>query len=130
MTNKLNENSLTEQPVIDWLKELGYDYEFGPDLAPGQITAERENFRDVLLLPRLKRSLIRINPILNENSVGEIIGQLAHIEHPNLEEENRQVYRLLTEGAKYDLFEEVDERGNRKENTLLVCFFDFENPQN
>ena len=130
MTNKLNENSLTEQPVIDWLKELGYDYEFGPDLAPGQITAERENFRDVLLLPRLKRSLIRINPILNENSVGEIIGQLAHIEHPNLEEENRQIYKLLTEGAKYDLFDKEDAHGNKDEQSIPIQFFDFENPKN
>jgi len=34
MTKNLNENTLAEQPVIDWLKEMGYDYEFGPDLAP------------------------------------------------------------------------------------------------
>ena len=27
---KLNEVTLTEQPVIAWLKEMGYDYEFGP----------------------------------------------------------------------------------------------------
>src|SRR3989344_2474749 len=120
MSRNLNEDTLTEQPVIEWLKELGYDYELGPDLAPGQVTAERENFREVLLLPRLKRSLIRINPFLNDSSTEEIIEQLTFIEHPNLEEENRQMYRLLTDGAKYDL----------EENTLLVRFFDFENPQN
>ena len=130
MHSNLNENSLAEQPVIAWLKELGYDYEQGPDLAPGQITAERENFREVLLLPRLKRSLIRINPFLNDSSVEEIIEQLARVEHPNLEEENRQIHRLLTEGAKYDLFDEVDAFGNKKEQSLPVHFFDFENPQN
>lgn len=27
---KLNEDTLIEQPVIEWLKEMGYDYEFGP----------------------------------------------------------------------------------------------------
>jgi hypothetical protein len=32
----LNENSLSEQPVIEWFKEMGFDYQFGPDLAPGQ----------------------------------------------------------------------------------------------
>ena len=36
----LNENTLTEQPVINWLKEMGYDYEFGPDLAPGEALSE------------------------------------------------------------------------------------------
>lgn len=30
MTRNLNENTLAEQLVINWLKELGYDYEFGP----------------------------------------------------------------------------------------------------
>ena len=40
MTKNLNENTLTEQPVIEWLKEMGYDYEFGPDLAPGQVLGE------------------------------------------------------------------------------------------
>jgi len=92
MTNKLNEDSLAEQPVIAWLKELGYDYELGPDLAPGQVTAERENFREVLLLPRLKRSLIRINPFLTDSSTEEIIEQITRVEHPNLEEEKPHIF--------------------------------------
>jgi len=52
--SKFNENALTEQPVIEWLKEMGYDYEFGPDLAPGQILGERDDFREVVLIGRLK----------------------------------------------------------------------------
>lgn len=35
MPKKLNEDTLTEQPVIEWLKEMGCDYEFEPDLTPG-----------------------------------------------------------------------------------------------
>ena len=31
----LNETNLTEQPVIDWFKGLGYEYKFGPDISPG-----------------------------------------------------------------------------------------------
>src|SRR3989344_1832862 len=119
MTNKLNENSLAEQPVIAWLKELGYDYELGPDLAPGQVTAERENFREVLLLPRLKRSLVRINPAI-QSMEDVAVDKLLAIEHPNLEEENRQVYRLLTEGTYIE----------KEEIIFPVKFFDFENPQN
>src|SRR3989344_3711074 len=124
MTNKLNEDSLAEQPVIEWLKELGYDYEFGPDLAPGQITGERENFRDVVLLPRLKRSLIRINPWIAETE-DEAVQQLSHIEHPNVEERNRQAYKLLTEGARITRRE-----ADCDEETKIAHFFDFENPHN
>lgn len=123
MTNKLNENSLAEQPVIEWLKQLGYDYEFGPDLAPGQITAERQNFRDILLLPRLKRSLARLNPA-TQGLEDEAIGRLLAIEHPNLEEENRLIYQMLTEGTY------VEGNGATEGEALPVKFFDFENPQN
>ena len=124
MTNKLNENSLVEQPVIAWLKELGYDYEPGPDLSPGQVTSERENFREVLLLPRLKRSLIRINPWIDEME-DEAIEQLMRIEHLSLEEENLQVFKLLTEGVKIQLWDK-----NGEEQYLVARFFDFENPLN
>lgn len=33
MTGKINENSIAEQPVTERLKEIGHDYEFGPNLA-------------------------------------------------------------------------------------------------
>lgn len=124
MTNKLNENSLTEQPVIEWLKELGYDYEFGPDLAPGQITAERENFREVLLLPRLKRSLQRLNPQLGERAY-EAIDQIKYLHQPNLEYLNREVFRLFTDGAKIHIRDDGAE-----ERSHAVRFFDFDNPHN
>src|SRR3989338_10441167 len=134
MTNKLNENSLVEQPVIDWLKALGYDYEFGPDLVPGQITGERENFRDTLLLSRLKRSLMRINPILAQYPIfaEEAIEELRSIEDPNLEELNRQIFKLYTEGARLHLADEIDPMSGEKisESTEIIKFFDFENPQN
>ena len=71
MTKKLNEDSLAEQPVISWLKELGYDYEFGPDLAPGSVLSERDDFREVLLKSRLERSLKRINPECNDEAIQE-----------------------------------------------------------
>ena len=62
MTKKLNEDTLTEQPAMDWLKRLGYEIAYGPDLAPGGAFQERTDFRDVLLRPRLLRALRRLNP--------------------------------------------------------------------
>src|SRR3989344_1190210 len=106
MTQKLNEDTLTEQPVIEWLKEMGYDYEFGPDLAPGQVLGEREDFREVVLAGRLKRSIRRLNPDLPEVA-------------------NKDVYKLLTEGVKIGVRDKSGEERGR-----LVKVFDFENPQN
>lgn len=31
-----NEDTLAEQPVIEWLKELGYEYAFVPEIISGE----------------------------------------------------------------------------------------------
>ena len=125
MMKSLNENSLTEQPVLEWLQELGYDYELGPDLAPGQITSERENFRDVILTGRLNRSIRRLNPDLPEGLVADVIQSITKIEHPNLEIANRDVYKMLTEGVKIALKD-----GSGEERGRLVRLIDFDDPNN
>lgn len=122
---KLNEDTLTEQPVIEWLKEMGYDYEFGPDLAPGGPLQERNSFRQVLLLGRLERSLRRINPDISDVGLEEALAKLTGSEHPNLDILNKEVYRMLTQGVAV---EEKNEGGERK--AKIVRFFDFGNPQN
>jgi type I restriction enzyme, R subunit len=121
---KLNEENLTEQPVIEWLKERGYDYEFGPDLALGGPLQERDSFREVLLLPRLKRSLQRINPDVSDTGIDDAIAKLKSIEHPNLEVANKEVYRVLTQGVA------IEERDGEEEKGKIVRFFDFEDPEN
>lgn len=35
MSVTLTEDTLAEQPAIEWFKELGYEYAFGPDISPG-----------------------------------------------------------------------------------------------
>lgn len=125
MTRNLNEDTLTEQPVIEWLKEMGYDYEFGPDLAPGQILGEREDFREVVLAGRLKRSIRRLNPDLPETAIDDVARSIIKVEHPNLEIANKEAYKLLTEGVKIGVRDEAGEERGR-----LAKIFDFENPQN
>lgn len=53
-----------EQSVLDWLRELGYGYECGYDIAPAPdgLRPERENYRQVLLVGRLRRQLEMLNP--------------------------------------------------------------------
>ncbi len=122
---KLNENTLTEQPVIDWLKELGYDYEFGPDLAPGQALGERESFREVVLAGRLKRSIRRLNPDLSESAINDAAAIIAKYEHPNATIANKEMYDMLTTGVKIEVKDASGELRGR-----LVKVFDFDDPQN
>lgn len=125
MLHNLNENTLAEQPVIDWLKGLGYDYEFGPDLAPGGALQERNSFQEVLLLPRLKRSLKRLNPDLPDKALDEAIAELKSITHPSLVMANRDTYKLLTQGITIEVKDETGEKRGK-----IVKVFDFKNPLN
>lgn len=121
----LNENSLAEQPVIDWLKELGYDYELGPDLAPGGAFMERNSFREVILEKRLKRSIRRVNPSISEKTIDEAVLKITEVSHPSLDIANKDVYKLLTEGVRLKVRDESErERGE------IVKIFDFGNPLN
>lgn len=122
---KFNEDTLAEQPVIEWLKELEYEYAFGPDLAPGQVLGERKSFREVLLLPRLNRSLRRLNPDLPETAINQAIDKLSAVDHPNLEIANKEVYQMLTQGVVIEVKDKSGERRGR-----FVKVFDFENPLN
>jgi len=125
MTKNFNEENLAEVPVIEWLKEMGYDYEFGPDLAPGGSLQERNSFREVVLVPRLKRSLKRLNAELCDEAIDEAVARIMGVEHPNLDVANKETYKLLTEGVR---FEARDRQGVLRGRIAKV--FDFENPVN
>ncbi|MFH1001057.1 MAG: type I restriction endonuclease subunit R, partial [Bacteroidota bacterium] len=123
--SNLNENTLAEQPVIEWLKEMGYDYEFGPDLAPGGSLQERNSFREVVLIGRLKRSLRRLNSDLTDVAIEETVAKITGFEHPSLDIANREIYKMLVEGVKLDVRNEAGETRGK-----IAKVFDFENPLN
>ena len=64
----MNPRSFTESVVEDaalaWLGGLGYAIKHGPEIAPGEIFAERSDptYRDVVLERRLRDALVRLNP--------------------------------------------------------------------
>ncbi|RMF92726.1 MAG: type I restriction endonuclease subunit R [Candidatus Schekmanbacteria bacterium] len=120
----LNEFTLTEQPLIEWFKEMGYDYEFGPDLSPGQVTAERDNFYEVVLTGKLKRALRRLNPELPDFAIEEVVHNLKS-NHPNLEIANREIYLMLTRGVRVRFKNSTGE-----EIWKFARVLDFKNPQN
>lgn len=121
----LNEDTLTEQPVLDWLKQLGYEYTFGPDIAPGGAFQERGDYRDVILKERLETSLRRINPDISKEKITEVVDQIVKYNHPDLELGNKEMYEWLTRGIKIDV---KDENGDLRGK--IVKIIDFEHPEN
>jgi type I restriction enzyme R subunit len=47
----INEDQL-EQLCLEWFKAIGYDYICGYDIAPGEVAAERCDYRQLLLQER------------------------------------------------------------------------------
>jgi type I restriction enzyme R subunit len=121
---KITEQILTEEAVIEWFKQLGYEYEFGPEISPGGILVERD-FKDVILEKRLKSALKRLNPDLPEKAIDEAIYKLKKVESPNLEIANKEVYQMLRDGIKVEVEDE-----NKNLRGRFVKVIDFENPLN
>lgn len=120
--NPLNEQNLTEQSLIDWLKAQGYDYVYGPDINPGQQKAAREDFRTVVLKDRLVGSIRRLNPQLPSNQAELIARDIAEYSHADLVLGNKEMYSWLTDGKKHSW------RMGESEKTELVRLIDFDNP--
>jgi len=69
----LNE-SIVEDAALEWFGELGYAVEHGaafaglrrarPSLAPGESTAERGSFGEVVLVGRSREAIRRLNPAI------------------------------------------------------------------
>ena len=56
----LNE-SIVEDAALEWFGELGYSVGHGPLMAPGEASAERNSFGEVVLLGRLREAIRRLN---------------------------------------------------------------------
>jgi len=124
MSKILTENNLAEQPSIEWFKQLGYEYKFGPDISTGGVLVERD-FKDVILENRLRNALRRLNPNLPEKGIDEVVYKLKHIEHPNLEIANKEVWELLTQGVKVKV-----KNKNGEIKGEIVKIIDFDDPLN
>jgi type I restriction enzyme R subunit len=125
--NDYSEDSLVEQPAIELFNELDWKtancfYEkFGENGTLG-----RETSSEVVLLPRLRAALVRLNPDLPFEAIELAIEELTRdrsIMSPA--NANREVYRLLKNGVK------VSFRGKENEETVEnVRVIDWNEPSN
>ena len=123
MAAKLTESGI-ETLAIECLQALGFDYIYGPDIAPDSANPERESFAEVLLLSRLRNAVARINPTLPSAALDEAIKTIQRISSPELLANNEAFHRLLTEGVNVSYQKDGNTRGD------LVWLIDFANPVN
>jgi hypothetical protein len=58
--------STIEQAAIDWVKNLGYDNAFGPEIAFNGVVRMVERLRDGLSLPRVMRVEVHVKDVERE----------------------------------------------------------------
>jgi type I site-specific restriction-modification system R (restriction) subunit len=93
------DESTIEEAALAWFGELGYAVGHGPDVAPGEVAAERESFGTVVLEGRLHQALRRLNPGLPAEALEDALRKVLRVGTPSLAQTNRAFHRLLRDGV-------------------------------
>ncbi|MBZ9713453.1 type I restriction endonuclease subunit R [Deinococcus multiflagellatus] len=113
--------STVELAALEWLSQLGFSYESGADIAPGESRAERDSFSEVLLVDRLRAALHQLNPAASAPAVAEAVRLLANPElPPNLPHANRELHALIVGGVRVELPDGLG--GTRAEHLQVIDF--------
>ncbi len=93
--------SVVEEAALAWLEALGYKVFHGPDIAVGELAAERTdpNYRDIILERRLREALFRLNPDLPSDALEDAYRKLTRTDAATLIERNCAVHRMLVDGV-------------------------------
>src|SRR6266566_586966 len=125
----MNENSearLVEQPAIELFAELGYETVNAYKEIDGVNILGRETTAEVVLVPRLRAALHRLNPFFSSEAIKLAIEELTRPRNVlSLVNANREVYRLLKDGVRVHI---RDTEGGEKVETVHVI--DWDTPTN
>ncbi len=116
--------STLEQAALDWFKELGYGIKFGPEIAAGELFAERTGYSDVILENRLRSALVTINPHIPAEAIEDAVRKVTRIGAPSLVQSNHLFHRMLVNGV------DVEYRANNRVVYDKVRLVDFDDRNN
>ena len=118
----ITENEL-EKLALTWFQDAGWEYRYGPDLAPEGETPERIDYDQVLLPERLIEALRRLNSNIPEQTLEEVLSRISKMDHPSLILNNRSFHEALLAGLPVEVDQAGEKRGDR------VRLIDFETPE-
>lgn len=125
---RIDEYSSVEQPFMEQLKGLGWAdghnevIELQMQQTPGE--SFRETFAEVVLQPKLRKALRRINPFLTDSQVDEVANRITAWQSGSLLENNERIHRLITEGTSVSRNEQTGEI------SPAVRYVDYDHPEN
>jgi len=117
--------STVEQAALSWLESLGYRILSGPEIAPGELQAERDNYGQVVLERRLRQALQRLNPQVPSDALEEAFHKLTRPDSPALVANNHAVHKYLVEGVPVEC-----QRADGSIGGDLVRVLDYDSQEN
>jgi type I restriction enzyme R subunit len=117
--------SVVEQAALAWLESLGYTILHGPEIAPGEPFAEREDYGQVVLERRLRQALQWLNPQAPPDALDEAFRRLTRPDSPSLVANNHAVHRYLVEGVPVEY-----QRADGSFRGDLIRVLDHDDPDN
>jgi len=124
---EFSEQELIEQPAIEIFQSLGYEHiDCFSEIFGAGGTLGRNTPADVVLVPRLKESLQKLNPYLPGEAITLAIEELTRDRSSlNPVVANREIYKMLRDGVRVDI-----RRDDGGEETETVKIIDFDTPEN
>ncbi|MBX9764568.1 MAG: type I restriction endonuclease subunit R [Pseudomonadaceae bacterium] len=101
-----------EQETLGWLAEVGYTHLYGPDIAHDGDSPERENYRQVQLVERLRGAIARLNPSVPMAAREDALKQVVDLGLPIQLSANRLFHRLLVSGVPVQYQKDGETRGD------------------
>jgi type I restriction enzyme R subunit len=89
--------SVVEDAALAWLESLGYAVKHGPEIAPGELFAERGDYGQVILATRLREALVRLTPTLPSEAIDDAFRKLTRLEGATRDAQKQTFQRLIVE---------------------------------
>ena len=109
----------SEADLEGWLMErlatLGFATAHGAAISPDAPEApERRSFQEAILRRALRAAIARLNPILPDGAVDEVLAQVCDVTFAgDLLSENRRLHGLMRDGVPVTFFANGEERSDR-----------------
>jgi len=108
----ITENEL-ETLALTWFQDSGWEYRYGPDIAPDGDTPERADYRQVILPGQLHDALRRLNPGVPETVLDEVLERISKLHELSLIQSNRRFHEALIDGLDVVVDQKGEKRGDR-----------------
>ncbi|AIG02353.1 type I restriction endonuclease subunit R [Pseudomonas fluorescens] len=101
-----------EQETLGWLKEVGYTHLYGPDIAHDGEFPERDHYRRVVLVERLRSAIAKLNTKVPLAAREDALKQVLELGLPVQLSANRLFHRLLVSGVPVQYQKDGETRGD------------------